>query len=146
MGDRAFHDLLESIEALIGTLIRTVTFLEKSVSTYAERARNGNQQAAVDQAKLQRNLDETKATIVELRKFWATSKKDWSAATNRVSRLVAAYHRPQSPLWLHMRRLCHQVRQGQVHTELEGQCGRSRCVLTGQLKVPNLTVHSRHRY
>jgi hypothetical protein len=65
-------------------LKNTVTVLEKRVSTYAERARGGNQQAAVDQAKFQQNLDETKATIAELRKFWATLKKDWSVVKNRV--------------------------------------------------------------
>lgn len=84
MGSRAFDNLLESIQALIGTLRNTVTVLEKRVSAHAERARAGNQQAAVDQGKFQQNLDETKATIAELRKFWATLKKDWSAVDNRV--------------------------------------------------------------
>jgi hypothetical protein len=75
MGNRAFDDLLESIQALIGTLNNTVTVLEKSVKTHAARAAGGNQQAAADLAKFQQNLDDTRATIAELKKFFATLKK-----------------------------------------------------------------------
>ncbi|KZS93092.1 hypothetical protein SISNIDRAFT_474567 [Sistotremastrum niveocremeum HHB9708] len=84
MGNRAFDNLLESIQALIGTLRNTVTVLEKRVSAHADRARVGNQQAAADQDKFQQSLDETRATIADLRKFWAALKKDWSAVDNRV--------------------------------------------------------------
>ncbi|KAI0279335.1 hypothetical protein BGY98DRAFT_1089205 [Russula aff. rugulosa BPL654] len=84
MGNRAFDDLLESIQALIGTLNNTITVLEKSVKTHAARAAGGNQQAAADLAKFQQNLDDTRATIAELKKFFATLKKDWSEVNNRI--------------------------------------------------------------
>ncbi|KAI0029494.1 hypothetical protein K488DRAFT_80135 [Vararia minispora EC-137] len=106
MDNRAFDNFLESIQTLIGTLRNTVTVLEKRVSAHAERARGGNQQAAVDQGKFQQNLDETKATIAELRKFWATLKKDWSAVDNRVIGHVV-WSPPitgLNPRRLHMRR------------------------------------------
>ncbi|KAJ3490341.1 hypothetical protein NLJ89_g11439 [Agrocybe chaxingu] len=84
MGNRAFDDLLASIQALIGTLKNTATVLKKSVSTYAVRASGGNKQAEADLAKYQQNLDDTEATIAELRRFWAVLKRDWSAVNNRV--------------------------------------------------------------
>jgi hypothetical protein len=84
MGNRAFNDLLASIKTLIGTLNNTVTVLEKRVKTYTARAGSGNQQAAADLAKFQRSLDETRATITELKNFFATLKKDWSEVNNRV--------------------------------------------------------------
>jgi hypothetical protein len=84
MGNRAFDDLLASIQALIGTLNNTVTVLKKSVRRHATKAAGGDQQAAADLAKFQQNLDDTRATITELRKFFATLKKDWSEVNNRV--------------------------------------------------------------
>ncbi|CAE6540131.1 unnamed protein product [Rhizoctonia solani] len=84
MGNKAFDDLLESIKAFIGTLNNTVTVLEKSVKSRAARAERGDQQAAADLVKFQQNLDDTKATIAELRKFFATLKKDWSEVNKRI--------------------------------------------------------------
>ncbi|TFY62247.1 hypothetical protein EVG20_g6775 [Dentipellis fragilis] len=84
MGNRAFDDLLASIQALIGTLKITVTGLKKRVSMYAARVSGGNKQAKADHAKYQHTLDDTEATIAELRKFWAMLKKDWSAVDSRV--------------------------------------------------------------
>ncbi|EIW83357.1 hypothetical protein CONPUDRAFT_102106 [Coniophora puteana RWD-64-598 SS2] len=84
MGNKAFDDLLASIQALIGTLNNTVVVLEKSVTRHTARAQGGNPQAAAELAKFQQRLDDTKATIVELRGFFATLKKDWSDVDNRV--------------------------------------------------------------
>ncbi|CAE6482981.1 unnamed protein product [Rhizoctonia solani] len=84
MGNRAFDNLLVSIQALIGTLNNNVTVLEKSVNWHAARAERGDQQAAADLVKFQQNLDDTKATIAELRKFFAMLKKDWSEVNNRI--------------------------------------------------------------
>ncbi|EUC58785.1 hypothetical protein RSOL_277300, partial [Rhizoctonia solani AG-3 Rhs1AP] len=70
--------------ALIGTLNNNVTVLEKSVNWHAARAERGDQQAAADLVKFQQNLDDTKATIAELRKFFAMLKKDWSEVNNRI--------------------------------------------------------------
>ncbi|TEB30724.1 hypothetical protein FA13DRAFT_1764439 [Coprinellus micaceus] len=72
MGNRAFDDLLASIQALTGTLKNTVTVLKKRVNTYAERASGGNKQAEEDLAKYQ-NLDDS-----------GPQEKDWSAVHNRV--------------------------------------------------------------
>lgn len=76
MGNRAFDDLLASVQALIGTLNNTVTVLEKSVNRYAARAQGGNQQEVAELTKFQQSLDDTRVTIVELRKFFATLRKD----------------------------------------------------------------------
>ncbi|KAJ2913566.1 hypothetical protein MD484_g6826, partial [Candolleomyces efflorescens] len=84
MGNRGFDDLLTSIKALIGTLNNTIVVLEKSVKTYTARAQGGNQQAATDLVKYQQNLDDTKNTIVKLKNFYATLRKDWSDVNNRV--------------------------------------------------------------
>ena len=84
MGNRGFDDLLASIQALIGTLNNTVVVLEKKVRTYTARAEGGDQQAAADLARYQQNLDDTKKTIVELKSFFATLKRDWSDVVNRI--------------------------------------------------------------
>ncbi|CAE6450737.1 hypothetical protein ACGC1H_006560 [Rhizoctonia solani] len=84
MGDNAFDDLLASVKALIGTLNNTVTVLKKSVNRHAALAEGGDPQAVADLAKVQRNLDDTRDMIAELRKFFATLKKDWSEINNRI--------------------------------------------------------------
>ncbi|TDL16721.1 hypothetical protein BD410DRAFT_816673 [Rickenella mellea] len=84
MGHRAFDDLLASIQALIGTLNNSVTVLEKSIRMYTAKVAGGNQQVASDLAKFQQTLDETRVTIEELRKFFATLKMDWSEVNKRV--------------------------------------------------------------
>lgn len=84
MGNRAFKELLESIQKLIGTLNDTAKVWEKNVTRYTARVATGGQQAAVGLAKFQQNLDDTKATVVELKKFYATLKKDWSDVNDRI--------------------------------------------------------------
>ncbi|KAG9103361.1 hypothetical protein FRC06_011308 [Ceratobasidium sp. 370] len=84
MGDRAFDDLLVSIQALIRTLNNNITTLEKSVKRHTAKAEGGDQQAVADLAKFQRNLDDTRATIAELKKFFATLKQRWSKVENRI--------------------------------------------------------------
>jgi hypothetical protein len=84
MGGRAFNDLLASIQALIGTLTRTVTILERNIKAKVAKVQGGNQEAVTDQARSQHQLDVTKATIIESRKFFATLKKDWSNPKDRV--------------------------------------------------------------
>ncbi|KAG8816370.1 hypothetical protein FRC19_000408 [Serendipita sp. 401] len=84
MGNRGFDDLLASIQAHIGTFNNTLIVLEKSVKSHTARAAGGNQQAAADLMLLQQNLDDTKKKITELKKFFATLKRDWSEVNNRV--------------------------------------------------------------
>ncbi|KAI0033139.1 hypothetical protein K488DRAFT_85147 [Vararia minispora EC-137] len=84
MGNKVFKDLLDSIQALIGTLNDTAKVLEKNVKTYTARVADGNQQAAADLAKFNQNLDDTRAMVVELKKFFATLKKDWSDVKDRI--------------------------------------------------------------
>ncbi|KAH9945505.1 uncharacterized protein BXZ73DRAFT_96322 [Epithele typhae] len=84
MGNKALDDLLASIQALIGTLKNTVVVLNKRVKAYTKKASGGDEQAAKDLATYQQNLNDTEATIVELRKFWALLKRDWFAADDRV--------------------------------------------------------------
>lgn len=84
MGNRAFKDLLKSTQRLIGTLNNTAKIWEKNVMSYTARVAAGDQQAAVDLAKFQQNLDNTKVTVVELKKFYATLKKDWSDVSDRI--------------------------------------------------------------
>ena len=61
-----------------------ITLLEKNVKSYTTRVEGGNQQAVVDLAKVQQKLDETRETIVELKKFHATVKRDWSKVNDRI--------------------------------------------------------------
>lgn len=84
MGNNAFDELLESIQALIGTLNNTVVVLRKSVKTYTDRAAGGNRQAAADLPKYQQSLEDTQDTIVALKSFFATLKGEWSDVNNRV--------------------------------------------------------------
>ncbi|KAI9443580.1 hypothetical protein H4582DRAFT_1925837 [Lactarius indigo] len=84
MGNKAFEDFLASIQAEIGTSKNSVSVLEKSVNRYATRVEGGDQQAAEVHARYQQQLDDTKKKIVELKKFFATLKKDWSDVDKRV--------------------------------------------------------------
>ena len=84
MGNRGFSDLLASIQALIGTLKYNVGVLEKNIRSHTMRATDGNQQAAVDLEKFQQKLDNARTTIMELKNFFATLKRDWSEVNNRV--------------------------------------------------------------
>ena len=84
MGNKAFDNFLASIKAHIGTLNNTVSVLEKRVASYTIGAQAGNQQAARNLATTQADVDKKKETIEELRKFFATMKKDWAEVKNRV--------------------------------------------------------------
>jgi hypothetical protein len=44
----------------------------------------GNPLAAADLAKYQQSLEDTKTTVVELKSFFATLKKDWSDVKDRI--------------------------------------------------------------
>jgi len=84
MGGTKFNDFLLSIQALIGSLNMKITLLEKNIKSYTTRVEGGNQQAVVDMAKVQQKLDETRETIVELKKFYATLKRDWYKVNDRI--------------------------------------------------------------
>ncbi|KAJ3774136.1 hypothetical protein FB446DRAFT_493393 [Lentinula raphanica] len=84
MGDRAFDDLLASIKASIGTLNNSLDVLEKNVRSYTAKAADGNQQAAEDLVKYQQKLDDTKATILSLKRFFVTLRTKWGEVNNRV--------------------------------------------------------------
>ncbi|KAL5633143.1 hypothetical protein ACGC1H_003589 [Rhizoctonia solani] len=84
MGNKDFNHFLTSIQAQIGTLIYTVTVLEKQVATHTRKAQAGNQQAASDLARTQADLDKKKTAIEELKKFFVKMKGKWSGLNNRV--------------------------------------------------------------
>lgn len=84
MGTKGFKDLLASIQAQIGSLNEAVVVWERRVRTYTAKVEDGNQQAAADLETFQRDLDGARLTIVELKSFFATLKKDWSDVKNRV--------------------------------------------------------------
>ena len=84
MGGTKFNDFLLSIQALIRSLNMKITLLEKNIKSYTTRVEGGNQQAVVDMAKVQQKLDETRETIVELKKFYATLKRDWYKVNDRI--------------------------------------------------------------
>lgn len=84
MGNRGFRDLLDSTQKLIGTLNDTAKVLERNVQTYTARVAAGNPLAAADLARYQQRLDDTKATVVELKSFFVTLKKDWSDVRDRI--------------------------------------------------------------
>jgi len=56
----------------------------------------GNQQAAVDLTKFQQNLDDTRMTIAELRKFFATLRKDLLPLTATREMCAASWTRRSS--------------------------------------------------
>ena len=84
MGNRAFEELLESTQALIGTLRNSTTFLVKNVELSEARVADGDQKAAADLAMYQQSLQQMRDMIAELKIFFATLKKDWTDVKNRV--------------------------------------------------------------
>ena len=86
MGAPAFKNYLASIQALIGTLLDTVSSLEKKITTFRDRVRDG---INVDesQKKLGTHLTElasTRTKIEELKDFFVDTKKRWSKSKDRV--------------------------------------------------------------
>jgi len=78
MGNKAFDDL---IKACIGTINNTVSVLEKHVVSYMNRAQAGKQQAAVNLTTTQADMRKEKEMIEELKKFFATMKKESTTAS-----------------------------------------------------------------
>ena len=86
MGAHAFKNYLASIQALIGTLIDTVSSLERKITTFRARVQDG---INVDES--QKKLDEheaqlanTRTKIEDLKNFFVNIKKRWSKAKDRV--------------------------------------------------------------
>ncbi|KAG9016342.1 hypothetical protein FRB90_003216 [Tulasnella sp. 427] len=86
MGPDAFKNYLASIQALIRTLIDTVSSLEKKITLYSGRVRDG---INVDES--QKKLDEhetqlanTRTQIDDLKNFFVDIKKRWSKPKDRV--------------------------------------------------------------
>jgi len=86
MGAAAFKNYLTSTQALISTLIITVSSLEKKITMFKTRVQNG---INVDDS--QKKLDEhetrlanTRTQIEDLKDFFVDIKKRWSKAKDRV--------------------------------------------------------------
>lgn len=84
MGSRAFDDFLASIQARVGTLNNTVTFLEKRAVSYKRRADEGNAKAAADLVTTEGEKKKMKEATDALKAFFATMKKHWSKANDRI--------------------------------------------------------------
>ncbi|KDQ63439.1 hypothetical protein JAAARDRAFT_169256 [Jaapia argillacea MUCL 33604] len=79
MGTKAFDDFLDSIQAEIGSLNSTVTFLKKSIASYT-----GKLQLAAKLATAEADLEKTNAKIKALKDFFVMMQKDWSDPKSRV--------------------------------------------------------------
>jgi hypothetical protein len=87
MGNRAFANLLASIQAQIGTLNNTVSVLERRVATYTRKVQEGGPnaaQAASDLAATEADKTKKQATIEDLKNFFVELKKEWSELNDRV--------------------------------------------------------------
>jgi hypothetical protein len=86
MGAPAFKNYLASIQALIGTHIDSVEYLEKKTNTLRTRVQDGiNVQES--QTKLDENeaeLAKTRNRISSLKKFFVDIKERWSRPKDRV--------------------------------------------------------------
>ena len=67
MGNRAFNNLLASIQAKIGNLNNTVTTLERCTVSYKRKADASNEQAATDLVATKVNMKNRKEAIKALR-------------------------------------------------------------------------------
>ena len=86
MGTPAFTNYLASIKALIGTCIDTAASLEKMITTFGGRVRDG-----IDVGELQRKLNEcevelasTRIKIQNLKNFFVNIRRNWSKPKDRV--------------------------------------------------------------
>jgi hypothetical protein len=87
MGTQACDDLLESIQASIGTLKGTISVLEKQANWYSAAAMKGGTGAAQAATKLtatQADIVNKNEAIEELKAFFVTVKKEWSELKDRV--------------------------------------------------------------
>jgi hypothetical protein len=85
MGAPAFTNYLASIQALIGTHIDSVEYLQKKINTLRARVQDGIIQES--QTKLDENeaeLAKTRTKIHSLKKFFVDIKKRWSKPKDRV--------------------------------------------------------------
>ena len=81
-----FRNYLASIQALIGTLLDTVSSLEKKITTFRGRVQDG-----INVVESQKRLGEyetelanTRTKIEDLKSFFVNIKKKWSKAKERV--------------------------------------------------------------
>ena len=86
MGARVFKNYLASIQALIGTLIDTVSSLERKITTFRAQVQDGinidESQKKLDEHEAQ--LANTRTKIEDLKNFFVNIKKRWSKAKDRV--------------------------------------------------------------
>jgi hypothetical protein len=78
MGSKAYTDLLQSIQSHIGTLISTISFLEKEVTFYQMT------QATHELGAVEHQLNDTRNTIKALKEFFVKMKKEWKKPKDRV--------------------------------------------------------------
>ncbi|KAI0667645.1 hypothetical protein C8Q78DRAFT_1071745 [Trametes maxima] len=86
MSTPAFNNYLASIQALIGAHIDAVASLEKKITTFRSRVRNGVN-VVESQTKLGEHeieLANTRTKIEDLKKFFVNIKKKWSKVKDRV--------------------------------------------------------------
>jgi hypothetical protein len=79
MGTRAFDDFSDSIQAEIGSLNNTVTFLKKSIQSFT-----GKPHLAAKLATAEANLEQTNDKIKALKDFFVMMQRDWSDPKSRV--------------------------------------------------------------
>jgi len=91
MGKPAFTNYLASIQALIGTLIDSTEYIQRTNTTFRNRVEAGTN-VQESQAKLDENeaeLLKTRRKIDKLKKFFVDIKKRWSKRKDRVIGFVA---------------------------------------------------------
>jgi hypothetical protein len=87
MGTKAFTYFLISIQGHIGTLNNRVGILEKRVTVLTARSEGSGPnagQAAGELVETHRELDKTRTTIEELKKFFVKMKEQWTKPEDRV--------------------------------------------------------------
>lgn len=87
MGTKAFKDFVKAIQAQIGTFNSTVDLVETRIKTLTVRAQGEGeaaQKAAGELETSQKQLIDTKAAIVELKKLFVKVKSEWAKPADRV--------------------------------------------------------------
>lgn len=107
----AFKDFIKAIQAQIGTFNSTVDLVERRIGMLTARAQGEGEaarKAAGEMETSQRQLDDTKAAMVELKMLFVKVKKEWIKPADRViGHVVVPWHQCRyRSVQLHLGR-CH---------------------------------------